>query len=190
MGWPGMWIESYHEAGTRWVVDPSTDPGYDRTLPAPPAEGEMSAGDGRVRPDWDHYFMGFAEAAAHRATCDRKRVGAVIVVDRQVVATGYNGSIRGMPHCDQVGHDLDAGHCVRTIHAEMNALAQAARHGVRVDGGSLYSTASPCWACFRVLANTGIRRYLYAERYREEEHRARILEVADRLALEVRELDG
>src|SRR5438445_8407612 len=76
------------------------------------------------RPDWDEYFMGFARAASRRATCDRKHVGAVIVVERQVVATGYNGSVRGMPHCDEVGHDMEAGHCVRTIHTDMNAIDQ------------------------------------------------------------------
>ena len=86
------------------------------------------------RPEWDDYFMGFALAAARRATCDRQHVGAVIVVDKQVVATGYNGSVRGMPHCHEVGHDMESGHCVRTIHAEMNALAQAARRGVAVAG--------------------------------------------------------
>jgi dCMP deaminase len=144
----------------------------------------------RQRPDWDAYFMGFAAAAAPRATCDRKHVGAVIVVDRQVVATGYNGSIRGMPHCDDVGHDLVGGHCVRTIHAEMNALAQAARHGVAVERGSIYTTASPCWACFRVLINAGIERFVYGEPYREQEHRARISAVAETLGLEVRALDA
>jgi dCMP deaminase len=140
---------------------------------------------GMGRPDWDEYFLDFAAVAARRATCDRQRVGAVIVVNRQVVATGYNGSIRGMPHCDEVGHDLVDGHCVRTIHAEMNALAQAALRGVAVEGGSIYTTASPCWACFRVLANTGISRFVYAEPYREEEHCSRIREVAEALGLEV-----
>lgn len=142
----------------------------------------------RQRPDWDTYFMGFATAASHRATCDRKHVGAVIVVDKQVVATGYNGSVRGMPHCDEAGHDMESGHCVRTIHAEMNALAQAASRGVRIEGASIYTTASPCWACFRVLVNGGIRRYIYAEGYREGEHKKRIAEVADRLGLEVKSL--
>jgi dCMP deaminase len=143
-----------------------------------------------TRPDWDLYFMGFARAARDRATCDRKHVGAVIVVERQVVATGYNGSIRGMPHCDEAGHDIVAGHCVRTIHAEMNALAQAARRGVAVEGASIYTTASPCWACFRVLVNAGIQRFLFGEPYREELHRERIGEVAERLGLEVRSLEG
>ncbi|HVO29428.1 MAG TPA: dCMP deaminase family protein [bacterium] len=138
------------------------------------------------RPAWDEYFMGFAEAASRRATCDRKHVGAVIVVDKQVVATGYNGSVRGMPHCDEAGHDMESGHCVRTIHAEMNAIAQAASRGVAVEGSSIYTTASPCWACFRVLVNAGIRRFIYGEGYREDEHRKRIDEVAKALGLEVK----
>ena len=140
------------------------------------------------RPDWDEYFMGFAHAAARRATCDRKHVGAVIVVNQQVVATGYNGSVRGMQHCSEVGHDLVGGHCVRTIHAEMNALAQAARRGVAVDGAAIYTTASPCWDCFRVLVNAGIHRFVYAEAYREDLHRERINGVSNNLGLEVREL--
>jgi dCMP deaminase len=138
-----------------------------------------------TRPGWDEYFLEVAAVAARRATCDRQRVGAVIVVELQVVATGYNGSIRGMPHCDDVGHDIVDGHCVRTIHAEMNALAQAARRGVAVEGATIYTTASPCWACFRVLANTGIRRFVYGEPYREDESRDRINEVATALGLEV-----
>lgn len=137
-----------------------------------------------TRPGWDEYFMGFARAASLRATCDRKLVGAVIVVERQVAATGYNGSVRGLPHCSEVGHDMVDGHCVRTIHAEMNALAQAARRGVEVEGSWIYTTASPCWACFRVLVNAGIKRYVYDEAYRESDHHARVAEVAETLGLE------
>ena len=142
----------------------------------------------KTRPAWDDYFMGFASAASRRATCDRKHVGAVIVVDKQVVATGYNGSVRGMPHCDEAGHDMEDGHCVRTIHAEMNAIAQAASRGVGIEGSSIYTTASPCWSCFRVLVNAGIRRFVYGEAYREDEHRKRIDEVAKNLGLEVKSL--
>jgi len=134
--------------------------------------------------------MGFARAAAARATCDRKLVGAVIVVDRQVAATGYNGSVEGLPHCDDAGHDMVDGHCVRTIHAEMNALAQAARRGTRVEGAWIYMTASPCWACFRVLVNAGIKRFVFGEAYREDDHRERIAEVADQLGLDVASLAG
>lgn len=142
-----------------------------------------------TRPGWDEYFMGFARAAAARATCDRKHVGAVIVVNQQVTATGYNGSVRGLAHCNEVGHDMVDGHCVRTIHAEMNALAQAARRGARVEDAWIYTTASPCWSCFRVLVNAGIQRFVYGEPYREGEHRSRIEEVAKTLNLEVRALE-
>lgn len=137
------------------------------------------------RPDWDHYFMGFARAASARATCNRKHVGAVIVVDQQVAATGYNGSVRGLPHCDEIGHDMVDGHCVRTIHAEMNALAQAARRGVRVEGAWIYTTASPCWDCFRVLVNAGVQRFVYGEPYRAEEHEARIRVAAKETGVDV-----
>jgi dCMP deaminase len=140
------------------------------------------------RPSWDEYFMGFAQAASRRATCDRQHVGAVIVVDKQVVATGYNGSVRGLPHCDDQGHDMVSGHCVRTIHAEMNALAQAARRGVAVGGSTIYTTASPCWDCFRVLVNAGIEGFVYDQPYRAEEYRARIEAVAETLGLEIRSL--
>ena len=141
------------------------------------------------RADWHTYFMNIARQASTRSTCDRKHVGAVIVRDKTILSTGYNGSIRGMPHCDDVGHDMVSGHCVRTIHAEMNALAQAAKRGVAVGDSSIYTTASPCWDCFRVLVNAGIGRFVYGQPYREGEHRARIQEVADALGLEVRALD-
>jgi len=140
------------------------------------------------RPDWDEYMMAFARTAALRGTCDRKRVGAVIVVRHRVLSTGYNGSIAGMPHCDDVGHDMVGGHCKRTVHAEMNALAQAAKHGVSVEEGDCYVTASPCWDCFRVLVNAGVRNFIYEEPYRAEEDRARIAEVAERRGLGVQSL--
>lgn len=122
----------------------------------------------RVRADWDTYFMNIARQVATRSTCDRKHVGAVIVRDRTILSTGYNGSIRGLDHCDDVGHLMDAGHCVRTVHAESNAIAQAARHGVRLDGSEIYITASPCWSCFRLVANAGIVKIFYGEFYRDE----------------------
>ena len=85
---------------------------------------------GRV--DWHTYFMNIAHQAATRSTCDRKHVGAVIVRDKTILSTGYNGSIRGMPHCDDVGHLMENGHCVATVHAEANAIIQAAKNGVRI----------------------------------------------------------
>ncbi|MFQ6674111.1 MAG: cytidine/deoxycytidylate deaminase family protein, partial [Fidelibacterota bacterium] len=86
------------------------------------------------------YFMNIAQEVATRATCDRKKVGAVIVRDKTILSTGYNGSIRGLPHCDEAGHEIENGHCVRTIHAEANAIVQAAKNGVTIDGGEIYIT--------------------------------------------------
>ena len=133
------------------------------------------------RPNWDEYFLGFAEAASKRATCDRKHVGAVVILNRQIVSSGYNGSVIGAEHCDEVGHDMEDGHCVRTIHAEMNALAQAARRGAKIEGATIYSTASPCWDCFRVLVNAGIQRYVYGEVYDAggKDQMARIEKIAE-----------
>ncbi|MBL0196480.1 MAG: dCMP deaminase family protein [Myxococcales bacterium] len=111
--------------------------------------------------------MNIAREVSSRATCDRKHVGAVVVRDRSILATGYNGSIRGLAHCDEEGHLMEDGHCVRTVHAEANAVAQAARNGSRIDGATLYVTASPCWACFRLVANAGITRIVFGEFYRD-----------------------
>ena len=97
--------------------------------------------------------MNLAIQAATRSTCDRKHVGAVIVRDRTILSTGYNGSVRGLAHCDEAGHMMEDGHCVRTVHAEANAICQAARNGVRIEGADIYTTASPCWSCFAVCAS-------------------------------------
>ena len=125
--------------------------------------------------------MNIARQAATRSTCDRKNVGAVIVRDRTILSTGYNGSIRGMPHCDDEGHLIEAGHCVATIHAETNAILQAAKNGVNIDNAEMYTTASPCWNCFKMMANAGIRRIYYGEFYRDR----RSLEVAARIGVEL-----
>lgn len=129
------------------------------------------------RVGWDEYFMNIAKQVATRATCDRKHVGAVIVRDRMILATGYNGSIQGLPHCDEVGHDMVDGHCVRTIHAETNALVQAARKGISIEGAEIYVTASPCWECFKLLANVGLKKIVYGEFYREPKIRKVCLEL-------------
>jgi len=121
----------------------------------------------RRRLDWHTYFMNIARQVATRSTCDRKHVGAVIVRDRTILSTGYNGSIRGMPHCDDVGHDLDHGHCIATVHAEANSILQAAKNGSMIDGAEIYTTASPCWNCFKLIANAGIRTIYYGEFYRD-----------------------
>lgn len=120
------------------------------------------------RVSWDEYFMAIAKQVATRGTCDRKHVGAVIVRDKVILSTGYNGSIRSLPHCDDAGHDMVNGHCVRTVHAEANAIAQAAKNGVRIDGAEIYVNASPCWDCFKLIANCGIKRIIFGEFYRDE----------------------
>jgi len=133
----------------------------------------------RERANWDTYFMRIAQEVATRATCDRKHVGAVIVRDRQILSTGYNGSLRGQPHCDDIGHLMENGHCVRTMHAEANAIVQAASNGVRIEGGAIYITASPCWPCFKLIANAGLTRICFGEFYRDQ----RIFEFAQAMGI-------
>ena len=110
------------------------------------------------RPDWDTYFLDIAEAVARRATCPRARVGAVIVSrEHRILSTGYNGAPPGSPHCEEVGCLLVDEHCQRALHAEVNAVAHAARHGVAIAGASLYVVGkSVCRECGKVLAATGI----------------------------------
>ena len=142
-------------------------------------------GDGDLPParraSWDDYFMSIAREVASRSTCDRKHVGAVIVRDRMILSTGYNGSIRGLEHCDEAGHMMENGHCVATIHAEANAIIQAARNGVAIHDATFYTTASPCWSCFKMLANAGVKRICFGEFYRDH----RIFETAQRLGIEL-----
>lgn len=133
------------------------------------------------RATWDEYFMKIADQVASRSTCERKHVGAVIVRDKTILSTGYNGSLRGAPHCDDVGHDMESGHCVRTVHAESNAIAQAAKHGVMIDRSEMYVTASPCLTCFKLVANAGITKIYYKEFYRDQ----RITDYAKQAGLEL-----
>ncbi|MFZ5932541.1 MAG: deoxycytidylate deaminase [Patescibacteria group bacterium] len=124
------------------------------------------------RPSWDDYFMEVADAISKRATCDRGRAGCVIAKDKQILATGYVGSPVGFPHCDEVGHQMKktvhedgsiSQHCVRTVHAEQNAITQAAKRGIAIDGATLYSRMTPCRTCAMLLINAGIKR-IYCER--------------------------
>lgn len=133
-----------------------------------------------MRDSWDQYFMKIAQAVATRATCDRKHVGAVIVREKSILSTGYNGSVRGMSHCDDIGHLMEDGHCVRTVHAECNAIAQAARNGVRLENSVIYVTASPCFPCFKVIVNSGIRSVFYGEAYRLS---SKVVEMAGELGI-------
>lgn len=118
------------------------------------------------RPSWDNYFLEIAETVAKRSTCLRRRVGAVIVKDERILATGYNGAPRGLPHCEEVGclrekmgvpsgerHELCRG-----IHAEQNAVIQAALYGVSTQGGIVYTTTHPCAVCAKILVNAGIKK--------------------------------
>jgi dCMP deaminase len=133
------------------------------------------------RASWDDYFMSIAQVVATRSTCPRKFVGSVLVKNRTILSTGYNGSIRGMPHCSDVGHMMEDGHCVATIHAEANAIIQAAKNGVMIDGATTYVTASPCWSCFKQLANAGVERICFGEFYRDD----RIFEIAKQIGIEL-----
>jgi len=136
------------------------------------------------RLSWDEYFMGIARMVASRSTCPRKSVGAVIVRRQTILSTGYNGSVRGLPHCTEAGCLMEDGHCVATIHAEANAIIQAARNGVIIDGAECYVTASPCWSCFKMLANAGIRRIVFGEFYRDN----RVFDVAAQLGIPMEEV--
>ena len=121
-----------------------------------------------ARPTWNVYFMEIAQQVSKRSTCDRKNVGAVIVRDKVILSTGYNGSIRGVKHCDEIGHLIENSHCVRTVHAEVNAVAQSAMNGTEIKNSSIYLTASPCWPCFKVIVNSGINKIYFGEFYRDE----------------------
>ncbi len=126
------------------------------------------SGSSHTRPSWDDYFMGITFQVAQRGTCDRARVGAIIVKDRRILTTGYNGAPAGLPHCDEVGHLMINGHCMRTLHAEQNAIIQAALHGVSVAGGTIYVTHQPCLTCAKMIINAGIKRVVYAGHYPDE----------------------
>jgi len=126
------------------------------------------------RPSWDEYFMEIAHTVSKRATCDRGRSGCVIVRDRQILVTGYVGSPRGLPHCDDAGHQLKkivhedghtSMHCVRTVHAEQNAICQAARLGISIEGATLYCRMTPCRVCAMLIINCGIKRVVCEKKY-------------------------
>ena len=127
------------------------------------------------RLSWDQYFLTITRDVAERSTCNRAKVGAVIVRDKNILAAGYNGAPSGMPHCTEVGcliyqsktpnGDIEEN-CFRTIHAEINAIAQAARNGSGIRDASIYITHSPCIHCLKVLVNTGIKHIYYEKPYK------------------------
>ena len=143
-----------------------------------------------TRLSWDEYFMQVCAVVAQRSTCSRAAVGAVIVRDRNILATGYNGSPAGMPHCTEVGclvytstnpDGRTEENCFRTIHAEINAIAQAAKSGVSIQGSDIYITHSPCFHCLKVLVNTGIGRVCYGKPYKLDDVRELVAKSGIRL---------
>lgn len=119
------------------------------------------------RPSWDDYFMAIARIIATRGTCDRLYTGSVLVKNKRIIATGYNGSPPGFPHCDEAGHLLEEGHCVRTIHGEHNPLLQAARQGgTSIEGATMYTKYSPCVHCTKYIIACGIKRVVIGKIYR------------------------
>lgn len=118
------------------------------------------------RPSWDKYFLQIADLVATRATCLRLRVGAILVRDRMIISTGYNGSPRKTEQCDEVGCRIVNGHCVRTVHAEANTVLQAAYHGISTKGATLYTRYLPCEHCTKILINAGVEKIVYREIYK------------------------
>jgi dCMP deaminase len=129
-----------------------------------------------MRMSFDEYFLRMALLASERATCQRLKVGAVIVKNKNVLATGYNGSASGEVHCIDEGCLMRDGHCIRTIHAEQNALLQCAKHGVNVNGASIYVTHFPCLHCTKSLVTVGIREIVYLNDYRNNEYALYLIE--------------
>lgn len=119
------------------------------------------------RPSWDDYFMAIVKIIASRGTCDRLYAGSVLVKENRIIATGYNGSPPGLPHCNDVGHLLEDGHCVRTIHGEHNSLLQAARlSGTSTVGSTMYTKYSPCIHCAKYVIACGVKRVVIGQVYR------------------------
>lgn len=139
------------------------------------------------RPTWDEYFMNIAEMVGTRATCDRGKTGCVVVKDNRILATGYVGSPSGVPHCDEVGHEMHtvihsdgtkSQHCIRTTHAEQNVISQAARVGIKLDGGTLYTHMTPCYVCAKMIINAGIKRVVAHVDYHVGEQAKKVFKLA------------
>lgn len=143
--------------------------------------------DIHVRPTWDKYFLDMAELIGSRGTCDRGRAGAVITLNKRILSTGYVGAPSGLPHCDEVGHEMhtvkqedgtESRHCIRTAHAEQNAISNAARIGVAIDGGTMYCKMIPCYKCAQSIINSGIIRVVAMKDYHGASRTKQIFEEA------------
>jgi dCMP deaminase len=141
-----------------------------------------------TRPSWDEYFLGLVNEVGNRATCDRGRSGCIVVRGKQIVCTGYVGSPPGFPHCDEVGHLMkkvvdDDGtsrqHCVRTIHAEQNAICQAAQHGITLKGCTLYCKMEPCRVCAMLIISVDIKKVIAEKKYHAAQETREMFRQAD-----------
>jgi dCMP deaminase len=147
----------------------------------------MASPTNEERPSWDDYFMEVANAISKRATCDRGKSGCVIAKDKQLLVSGYVGSPSGFPHCDEVGHQMKqvthengdvTSHCMRTVHAEQNAICQAAKIGISIKGATLYCRMTPCRTCAMLIINCGIERVVCERRYHAGEESERMFQTA------------
>jgi dCMP deaminase len=147
----------------------------------------INSGSSYIRPSWDEYFIEIMKQVGSRGTCDRDRSGCVIVKDKHILTTGYVGSPVGLPHCDEIGHEFNAvthedghvsQHCVRTIHAEQNAICWAARLGVPLEGATLYCKMTPCYVCAKMIINVGIKRVVAEKDYHASQRSKEIFKEA------------
>ncbi|PIV50453.1 cell division protein DedD [Candidatus Falkowbacteria bacterium CG_4_10_14_0_2_um_filter_36_22] len=139
------------------------------------------------RPSWDEYFMKIVEIVGSRGTCDRGKAGCIITKNKRIISTGYAGAPVGLPHCDDAGHEMhtvinvdghQSRHCIRTTHAEQNAIVQAAKFGSSLDGGALYAKMTPCYACAKMIINAGIKRVICEKDYHAGERTKEIFAAA------------
>lgn len=133
----------------------------------------------KKRSSWDEYFMKLAVLTSERSTCERAHVGAIVVSKKKrIIATGYNGSVGAKtPHCDDVGHVMRDGHCIATMHAEMNCISYAAREGISLEGASIYCTHFPCLNCTKLIIQSGIDEVIYYRSYRVDEYATELLKI-------------
>ena len=134
------------------------------------------------RKSWHKYFEDICVEVSKRGTCDRKQVGCILVKDKRILATGYNGAIIGTEHCDEIGHLMEDGHCIRTVHAEINALSQCAKFGISCFGATAYINTFPCFDCFKALINAGILNIYYKDEY-EASGKKHVKEFANKLGI-------
>lgn len=139
------------------------------------------------RPSWDEYFLQLCDLVATRATCQRLKVGSVLVKERKVISTGYCGAPKGTPDCFEEGCYMVDSHCIRTIHAEINAVVQAAYNGTSTAGSTVYVNTLPCYNCAKVLINAGVMRMVYRRDYRPDPAAHKLLGEAK---IELKQIEG